>query len=813
MLKTFIITARREFAQLALTPALYAVLAALTILYSYVFYSEMSATAQSHIQPVAFLMGMMSLFLLPIITMRSFAGEMASGTLELLFTTPVRPIAVILGKFCGCLAFYVLSLLPYCGYVIILATYGDVDWGTLITTAISLLLIGAAQTATGIFVSSLTANIIVAAAGSCVLNFFFFMLSLPIERGASVFSFPAHFSWWAHFREIFMRGMVDSRSLIFFATLIALFLFLTWLIVCARGAYGGEKLSRKFLTLSGICALLGGNIFLFAGWARNNFNELFSAITHGDFFRGGLPITLGAILIIAALFFLQRSRRRNGNFFARRSSWRENYPLYLIAFSAVLIFVNLNYFATLRFAHWRTYQRWDLTANQTNTLSPNMQTALDLLTEPLNITVFLSENIDYDNVPLARQVRDLLSEFTSYSAKVKVDFCDAFADAEHANQRAKDLNLPATNLTQLVVVNYGERQQIIGADNFLRPPDKNAQMAGNKTPTFQGELVFAIVTRRLTDRQTTNIYFATQIGEVPAYGAENVYNCAGFFGEALAREAYNLRPWAMTGKDEVPADCDVLIITGFAQPLPENYTNSVESYLARGGRVLLLLPEPNATSPLGVGQNYRTGFEKMLNEIGIRVRGDVIFDEKNNFAGASTQILALLDPSSPITVNAEQTVLVMPHTQSLITRDGGQNDWQLWRVVRSLKTSKRLVPTAKINNPPTNENTEGAATVIVTGARSARGNIPEARIVTAGSVGWASNLFIRREQNQPFLIAAVKWLAGRHYQITDIKMRNYLQYKLTMTPQNWRWTWWLTLVAFPEIWLLLGAGVWWMRKE
>ena len=137
-MRTFFVILRREFAQLALTPAMYCVLAVLTALYSYAFYGEAAATEQAQIQPLAFLMGVMALFLVPVIAMRSFAGEKAGGTLELLFTSPISPAAVVLGKFAGCFLFYLLSLLPYAGYVAILAYYGTVEWGALAATGVGL---------------------------------------------------------------------------------------------------------------------------------------------------------------------------------------------------------------------------------------------------------------------------------------------------------------------------------------------------------------------------------------------------------------------------------------------------------------------------------------------------------------------------------------------------------------------------------------------------------------------------------------------------------------------------------------------------
>lgn len=813
-MKTFLIIARREFAQLALTPAMYCVLAALTTLYSYAFYGEISATEQALAQPVAFLMGIMALFLVPVITMRSFAGETAGGTLELLFTSPIRPVAVVLGKFAGCFAFYLLSLLPFAGYAGLLAYYGTVDWGAMAGMALGLVLLGAAQTAAGVFVSSLTGNIIVAAAGGCVLNFLFFMLSLPLEHGAGVFSFPVHYSWWAHFKEVFARGMADTRSLVFFFSFILLFLFLTWLTTLSRGSLGGRKYSRRALTAAGALAVLGINVFLFAGMAVRGGREMLAALSKGV---AGWPVWAAAGLGAASLVcwkFAGRRRAETGETFAPGRPWlKEMYPTLLAVAAGVMLFANVNYLATRRFATVPTYRRWDLTANQTNTLAPATRAALDTLEEPLRIDVFLSEHVNYEDVPLLRQVRDLLGEFTSYTPKVKVGFYDAVADPEAAAAKAKELDIAGTSQTQQIVLNYGERRMVLGAESLLQAASAQQQLAGNKTPSFQGELVLAIAARRLSDRRVTNIYFAAKIGEARAYGHEMVYNSTGMLADALAWEAYCLRPWALDGKEPVPGDCDVLVLTGFDRPLVTKQAQVLEDYLNAGGRLLLLLPEPSAETAIGVGRSYRTGLETLLEKIGIRPRGDLIVDTKNNYAGQSQQIRALLDPASPVQTNMAQTVLVLPNAQSLSVHAKDDGGWQVWRIVRSLKSSQRFVPDAEaLKNAAARKTATGAATVIAAAARPAAAGAPEARMVVAGGVGWASNLFLQRDANQPFMLAVVRWLAGRHYN-TAVAAREYLNFHLSMTPEQWRWLWWLTLVGFPEIWLLAGAVVWWKRKE
>ena len=161
-----------------------------------------------------------------VLTMRQIAEERKLGTWELLLTVPVRDLEIVLGKFLGSLAILtgMLALTAY--YPIILFVFGDPDPGPILTSYIGLFLLGAASTAAGVFASSLTANqlvaVVVAGGGLFAL---WFLGPLSVFAPQPLGEFIAHFSLSTHFHG-FVRGVVDTRAVVYYLSLVAVFLFL-----------------------------------------------------------------------------------------------------------------------------------------------------------------------------------------------------------------------------------------------------------------------------------------------------------------------------------------------------------------------------------------------------------------------------------------------------------------------------------------------------------------------------------------------------------------------------------------------------------
>ena len=167
------------------------------------------------------------LIVVPMITMRSFAEERSVGTYELLFTSPVRVMEIVLGKFLA--GAFLISLMVGLTlmYPSILMVYGNPEPGLIVSGYLGLYLTAVAFVAIGNFTSALTSNQIIAAVSALVIVLLLFVISWPAD-GASepLKSILTYLSVTENFTSM-IRGIIDTKNLVYFGSLIIVFLFLT----------------------------------------------------------------------------------------------------------------------------------------------------------------------------------------------------------------------------------------------------------------------------------------------------------------------------------------------------------------------------------------------------------------------------------------------------------------------------------------------------------------------------------------------------------------------------------------------------------
>jgi ABC-2 type transport system permease protein len=173
------------------------------------------------------------MFLIPAITMRLFADEKKSGTIELLMTRPISDLAIVTGKYLAALTIAVIALLPTFIYFISIYRLGNpvgaMDVGGTWGSYLGLFFLAAVYTAIGLFCSSLTDNTIAAFILSLVLVVLFFYgfdaASTLLANQSGEF-FLQGLSIYRHYRSM-SRGVIDTRDVVYFLALIALFISLT----------------------------------------------------------------------------------------------------------------------------------------------------------------------------------------------------------------------------------------------------------------------------------------------------------------------------------------------------------------------------------------------------------------------------------------------------------------------------------------------------------------------------------------------------------------------------------------------------------
>jgi ABC-2 type transport system permease protein len=218
---------RKELRSSLASPVTYVVTAVFLALCGAFFSTYLAATRYEDTSIKGFLDAgrMLILAFAAVLTMRLVAEEKKAGTWELLLTAPVRESEIILGKFLGSLAVLALMLVLTLYYPLLLAVYGDPDPGVIGAGYLGLLLLGCASLSIGIFASTMSSSQIVSAvvAGGILFGLWFLgsaaaLFTGPLRETLLFLSLSHHFSG-------FSIGVVDTRSVVYFISLTALFLY------------------------------------------------------------------------------------------------------------------------------------------------------------------------------------------------------------------------------------------------------------------------------------------------------------------------------------------------------------------------------------------------------------------------------------------------------------------------------------------------------------------------------------------------------------------------------------------------------------
>jgi len=220
--------ARRELGSYLASPMAYIVTSVFLVLGGTFFSSYLADTNYTDTSIRGFLDAAQFLIMLfaALLTMRLLAEERALGTWELLFTAPVRDVEIVVGKYLGSLFVLAAMLALTLYYPLLLVQFGDPDIGPMATSYVGLFLLGSAALAVGVFASSLTSNQLVAAVVAGLILFGLWFLgplaesfSGPLAEALSQISLQRHF-------PDFVRGILDTRAIVHYLSVTAVFLFL-----------------------------------------------------------------------------------------------------------------------------------------------------------------------------------------------------------------------------------------------------------------------------------------------------------------------------------------------------------------------------------------------------------------------------------------------------------------------------------------------------------------------------------------------------------------------------------------------------------
>jgi ABC-2 type transport system permease protein len=209
------------------SPVAYIVIVVFLIITGWFFTSNLFVGGVVTMRGVLDIIPFILIFFIPAISMRTFAEEKKTGTIELLLTKPITDFEIIIAKFLSTLTFAVLALAPTLIYVISLSFLGSLDYGSIISAYIGLILMCGVYISIGIFASSLTENQVIAFIVCFLIVFALFMLNkVLIYMPGSIVTILEYIGTDYHFSSI-SRGVIDTRDIIYYLSGILIMMFLT----------------------------------------------------------------------------------------------------------------------------------------------------------------------------------------------------------------------------------------------------------------------------------------------------------------------------------------------------------------------------------------------------------------------------------------------------------------------------------------------------------------------------------------------------------------------------------------------------------
>ncbi|HEX6974016.1 MAG TPA: ABC transporter permease [Vicinamibacterales bacterium] len=243
-MRNIIAIADKELRAYFASPIAYIIIGLFSLLFGWFFYMYLMVFVQQSEQMMQFGGGaaninqqmirgvllnsaVIILFVMPMITMRTYSEEKRSGTIELLLTSPITDLQIILGKFFGALGLYVAMLFVTMLYMGLLFVYGNPEWRPIVAGYLGLILMGGCFISAGLLISSVTKNQIVAG----VITFAVFLMLWVINwigesSGPTTREIVTYLSITEHFDD-FARGIIDTKHVIYYLSFITFGLFLT----------------------------------------------------------------------------------------------------------------------------------------------------------------------------------------------------------------------------------------------------------------------------------------------------------------------------------------------------------------------------------------------------------------------------------------------------------------------------------------------------------------------------------------------------------------------------------------------------------
>jgi len=511
---------------------------------------------------------------------------------------------------------------------------------------------------------------------------------------------------------------------------------------------------------SGLLGILGITFLLFAAvafWltrARGPFDVLYIAV-HGG---------AGLLLLIA---YLSAGLDNLRDFLGERSTkYGANTILASVLFLGIL--------AALGYLSTRYHRRFDLTEANVFSLSPQSAQVVKNLDKDLRLQAFVEGGIN-------PQLRDMLDSYRYASSKVGFEMIDPDRNPELAEQyKISQYNT--------VRVQYGE------ASTTVTKPTEEA-------------VTNAII--KLTRAAQQTACFVEGHGEPDIDAAEDARGMSQA-KVALQNENYEVKKILLLNREDVPAECSVVVVTGPVKPYLEHELKALEKYLRGGGRAVFMIP-PRAGAE----------FQPFLANWGVTLGDDVVVDQVLRlFQGPALGLEPLAETYGAHDITRDfKGRTVFPMTRSVQSDAAGKKGLQVTELVKSSPSSWAETDLAGLFERR-EAKLEGDKKGPISIAAAVEANLRDmgeekdgvARLAVFGSAQFADNRnFEGTFYNRDLFLNTVGWLVGQS-DLLSIRPRALRASRVSFSQEEGTSIFYLSVLVLPELLLIAGLAVWWRRE-
>jgi hypothetical protein len=487
--------------------------------------------------------------------------------------------------------------------------------------------------------------------------------------------------------------------------------------------------------------------------------------------------------------------------FSRLDRWAIGLNVLLSVVALLTIVVLVNYLASRHSVRLR----WG--GETSAPLSPLTRGLLETLTNRVKVMVF------YDPDPQStvfQLVKGLIAEYQLACPRITVEYVDYLRDPSRAAEVKGQYRLPASADADLVIFDHGGVFQVVRDKELSDYSDLSEVFQGEpiRRTAFKGEQAFTSALINVTDPRPFRAYYLLGHGEHDPTSEDPTLGYRKFASVLLEKKIV-LSPLSLRTND-VPDDCQLLIVAGPRYPLPPAELRRLGAYVSTGGRALILLP-----NPLQPGVR-RSGVEEWLLDGGVEVGDNLVTDPAQADANAPQVLLTSQFGRHPVVrpLQGARVGLVMP--RSVRRQAGSPRRAEAAKVEELAFTSPEGKAWSQVRDGRGTVETNGVLPLMVAVEKGTIAGISpdrgSTRLVVAGESLFLANAMIDIEANRDFASLAINWLLDRR-QLLEIGPRPIREYRVTLSKPQMRTVRWILLVALPGSVLLLGLGVWVRRRR